>query len=587
MFKYVGFKSVTVLLVCSLASLTVAAQEHQTGLIEEIRSAVVAVTVYNDEQEIVNQVSGFFINPEGHLLTCRNVVRGASRIQVTTRDGKAHGVRMVLSDDPNLDVIKMLVDLPDPKVPYLRIKPGNADRGDRITVFGHQQTVKGAVSFVRQLEKVGRTFQFQGDSDARGTGGPVVNQNGDIVAIATEATIGNWKLTLAVHPQRLLAMASAPSTISDWNRRIKGERLNCPEASFFAGVNLVKSEQYDKALPLLEEAALSDVQDAEARFNCGYSKVRLGRSGEALKDYQEAVRIEPTYIDALNRLSVLYYQLGRFEESATISLQAIKLQPDYAEAYTNLGAAYDSLGRKEEAIAAHERAIELHPGLASAHNNLGMVYYRLGRLDEALQAINRAIKLRPDFARAVNNLGRVYLKLNNYRAAEAAFRQAIIIDAGLAEAVGNLGVVQCVLGQDQEALESLKRATQLKPDFVEAHYNIGMLCIKIGREQDAVAGFEQALRIKPQLPEAANQVGLVHFRAKRHKESIQFFRHAIRVDPNFAEAHYNLALSYLLVRDTNSAFEVYDALKSLNEELAGQLLDIISQRYVVGVSRRP
>ena len=587
MLMYVGFKGVMMLLVCSLASLTVAAQGDRTSVIEGIRSAVVAVTVYNDKEEIVNRVSGFFINPEGHLLTCRNAVRGASRIQVQTRDGEVYGVRMVLADDPNLDVIRMLVDLPHPKVPYLRIKDGFANRDDRITVFGYQKIVNGVVSRVRKLEKVGRTFQFQVDSDARGTGGPVVSQNGELIAIATEATIGNGTLTLAVYPQRLLTMASAPTTISDWNTRINGERPVCPEALFFAGVNLVISDQCDKALPLLEEAARLNAQDAEARLNCGYSKARLGRSGEALKDYEEALRIEPTYTEALNNLSVLYYQLGRFEESATMSLQAIKLKPDYAEAYTNLGAAYDSLGRKEEAIAAHERAIELYPALAPAHNNLGMVYFNLGRLDEALKSIDRAIKIRPDFAQGFNNLGRVNLKLGNYRAAEEAFKQAIIFDAGFAEAVSNLGVVQYRLGQLQEALVSFKRATQLKPDFVEAYYNMGMLCMKLGREQDAVAGFEQALRIKPDLPEAANQVGLVHFRAKRHKESIQFFRHAVRVNPNFAEAHYNLALSYILVRDINSAFEAYDALKSLNEELATQLFDIIKQGYVVGFASRP
>ena len=142
---YIALKIALALLLLSLFGWTAAAQDVRAALIEWIRPAVVAVTIYNDDDEVVDQISGFFISKDGDLLSCRHVFRGASRVEVQTREGKVYAVRLVIAEDPDLDLVQLLVDVPEGEVPYLRMIDVNATNGEQVTAVGHQHIVQGFV----------------------------------------------------------------------------------------------------------------------------------------------------------------------------------------------------------------------------------------------------------------------------------------------------------------------------------------------------------------------------------------------------------------------------------------------------------
>jgi S1-C subfamily serine protease len=222
---HIALKSALALLLLSLCSCIAAAQENRADLIERIRPAVVAVTVYDDEDEVVDQVSGFFIDKEGHLVSCRHVLRGASRAEVETREGKVYEVRLVIAEDPDLDLVQLLIDLPDGEVPYLKMTDLNATSGEQVTAFGYQHIVQGLVSPVRTQSEPGRSFLFSAATAARATGGPVVNKKGEVIAIATEQAVGDQPVTLTLASSSTLALIpSRTETLADWNARIKATR---------------------------------------------------------------------------------------------------------------------------------------------------------------------------------------------------------------------------------------------------------------------------------------------------------------------------------------------------------------------------
>lgn len=224
---YIALKSVLALLLVSLCGWTGEAQEDRTARIERIRPAVVAVTVYNEDDEVVDQVSGFFISKEGHLLSCRHVLRGASRAEVRTREGKVCAVRWIIAEDPDLDLIQLLIDLPEGEVPYLRMTDVNATSVEQVTAFGHQHIVQGFVSYVRTHSEPRRHFLFSAATAARATGGPVVNKKGEVIAIATEQDVGDQKVSLAIASSSALALVPGRiETLADWNARIKAESQN-------------------------------------------------------------------------------------------------------------------------------------------------------------------------------------------------------------------------------------------------------------------------------------------------------------------------------------------------------------------------
>ncbi|SVD55586.1 uncharacterized protein METZ01_LOCUS408440, partial [marine metagenome] len=75
---------------------------------------------------------------------------------------------------------------------------------------------------------------------------------------------------------------------------------------------------------------------AEAYNNRGTASNKLGQLDEALKSYDNAVRLKPDYIEAYNNRGVTLQDLGRLDEAFTSYNKAIQLKPDYIEAYSNL-----------------------------------------------------------------------------------------------------------------------------------------------------------------------------------------------------------------------------------------------------------
>ncbi len=62
---------------------------------------------------------------------------------------------------------------------------------------------------------------------------------------------------------------------------------------------------------------------------------------------------------------------GRLQEAAAGYQEALRLQPDYVEAHNNLGNVWLAQNKPDAALTHYQLALKLNPRHASAHNNLG------------------------------------------------------------------------------------------------------------------------------------------------------------------------------------------------------------------------
>lgn len=137
--------------------------------------------------------SGFFISPQGHIITNAHVVGFAKRVRVVLSGKKKALTAEVLRRDSKRDVALLrLENLPEKFTPtLLPIRQEKPEIGEDVYAIGapikrrYQDTVtKGIVSAHRVDRKTGLPF-IQADVDTHGgsSGGPLLDGNGNIIGL--------------------------------------------------------------------------------------------------------------------------------------------------------------------------------------------------------------------------------------------------------------------------------------------------------------------------------------------------------------------------------------------------------------------
>ena len=119
---------------------------------------------------------------------------------------------------------------------------------------------------------------------------------------------------------------------------------------------------------------------------------------------------------------------GRHEQAIRAYQEAIRLKPDDSGAWYNLGNTYNDSGQHEQAIRAYQEAIRLKPDDSDAWNNLGSAYAHSGQHEQASRAFQEAIRLKPDYSGAWKNLGIVYALEGNHSGAMQVYEKLKTLD---------------------------------------------------------------------------------------------------------------------------------------------------------------
>jgi protein O-mannosyl-transferase len=133
------------------------------------------------------------------------------------------------------------------------------------------------------------------------------------------------------------------------------------------------------------------------RLQIGYWK-----DGETL--FRHALEVTENNAIAHDGLGVALDNKGQIEEAISQFEECVRLKPSYAQAHYNLGVAFFQRGRIDEAIHQFQEALRLEPNQAEAHNNLGAALGRKGQTGEAIHHFQEALRLKPDHAVARENL---------------------------------------------------------------------------------------------------------------------------------------------------------------------------------------
>jgi tetratricopeptide (TPR) repeat protein len=402
------------------------------------------------------------------------------------------------------------------------------------------------------------------------------------------------------------------------------------------GVGQLNASRYGEARSTFEEVLQTDPQSAAARTYLGYATFReapddaaaqeravqlLTRAAQedptlwqphdylaqiyeknndpvnALREYKEAARLNPSNFDILYAMGKLQYNARQFEDAARSFGAAAVVDPKSSKAHYNKAMSYLALSDAPKALAAFRDAVAAQPDYARAYYEMANVLWSQSRdAAKTLDALGSAVKYEPRNAAYVRRLGEILSVSGRHKEAEAAFAQALGIDPANAETNYNMAIVKLALGAPKDAVlyattaveaspstarydyqlglaherngdtdaaaRSYALAIQHDPAYLPPMVNLGKLYDDGGRYDEAMAILAKACQLAPADFAANNNLGNAYQHKGLYQKAIEHFGIALKTSPTAVATRYNLGLAYAeLGRDAEAKQSFQDVVR--------------------------
>jgi tetratricopeptide (TPR) repeat protein len=169
---------------------------------------------------------------------------------------------------------------------------------------------------------------------------------------------------------------------------------------------------------------------AQTHYAAGQVSESQGDYPGAIKQYKEALKLNPKLKGAVYREAICLSHLKKFPEAVASWRRYIELTDGDVRGYSNLGFCYELAGQTDEAEAAYLRGIEKDPKNVPCRTNYGLMLARLNRTAEAklqLQAVLSPAEVHYNLASVLEHQGR-------REAARQEYQKALSLDPNLTEA---------------------------------------------------------------------------------------------------------------------------------------------------------
>jgi len=360
------------------------------------------------------------------------------------------------------------------------------------------------------------------------------------------------------------------------------------EGRFALGGATVATHRRVEGLAMIEAAAKQWPRDPRGPFFRGLAAEidPTPNLEEAAKQYQAAIDLDKTFVDASLRLASILQRRNQ----ASAALKVLKNAEEAGAPPTLLQLAWGQAlilakqpQRAEDvfrtAIAGDDKLVTARIGLAEALREQGRVGEAKVELEEALTAFPDADGLREKLGEISLALGEKEESMRHYQSAIDGGKAALTVHVALARVAMDLGKMDVAeklltklsddapgtpgalfaMGALRElqgnlglALQEYRRAVQVENTPI-VQLAFGKALLKGGREDDALT----ALRRAETLAEARLELGRIMFRRQDIERAITDLTTAVNIDPTLDEAYLLIGNAHDHMGDTAKAAEAW------------------------------
>ncbi|HZI37293.1 MAG TPA: tetratricopeptide repeat-containing serine protease family protein [Acidimicrobiia bacterium] len=235
-----------------------------------------------------------------------------------------------------------------------------------------------------------RVVETQSPINPGDSGGPVVNDAGELVAV------------------------------------VSGRQQDAALVSWCISAEEVKG-YLDETRPLVNP------KTAPAFHRRGLRTLERGQPARAVEDLSAAHRLDPQSADVLADRAMAHRARKDFDLAHDDLAEALRLNPRHPGAFNVRGCIHTDRGENDEALKDFRRAIQLDPRVANFHANRGQAHVNKGEFEPAARCYDEALRLTPDVADWHYRRGLALEQHGDVRRAEEDYVRAIQLDPAYRE----------------------------------------------------------------------------------------------------------------------------------------------------------
>ena len=318
---------------------------------------------------------------------------------------------------------------------------------------------------------------------------------------------------------------------------------------------------------------------ASYHFMLGYQAELAQDMDRAIREYQAALKADPTSQSVKARLAGLYFSLGDLPNAVLYADQAAEGPSQDGKLLTQMAGILASAGQGERAVKLLDRAIEIDPTSGDPHFTKGLLLLNLKRQSEAEQAIRAGLARAPESAVGHYHLGRILLDAGKGEEAAASLEQAIAVNASFEPAYLALASIyesrqaqdravavlrkylQTVNPRSRDIRHQLVRLYVATKDYQGARKELNdllaedpsdldaqlRLALLYGEEKDypkAIDQLTKILKARPTELKIRDYLGYLYEESKDTKQAIETYTFNVQLEPSFFEGHLHLGLLF-------------------------------------------
>ncbi|MGA8028387.1 MAG: tetratricopeptide repeat protein [Bryobacteraceae bacterium] len=305
-----------------------------------------------------------------------------------------------------------------------------------------------------------------------------------------------------------------------------------------AVISALHAGNYAQAKRISEEELKQFPGDARLWTLNGLALVHLGQGAQALASYQQALRISPSYLPALEGAAEIEYKDGS-QAAAPLLEQIAKAHPEDKTSHGMLAVLAFKRGDCQTAVEEFGRSEPLIDSQASPLQEYGSCLVKINKPQEAISVFERISELQSGDERARYNLAVVQSLAGRYRdviqtlssfpnvGANAGFSDPDVLDL-LSEAYE-------ATSDTPRAVESLRRAIIANPDDARYYVHFADICLTHASYKVGVDMLNAGLKWLPGSAPLYVARGILLIQLGQYEESESDFSKAEQLDPS-AEA---------------------------------------------------